>query len=160
MQVARSLLERCADVIVVLTGGPEEAASAQRLLARIDSPRAISLAGQTTFIELIELYRIASLLITNDSGPVHFASMTDLATLALYGPETPRIFGPTGNKQRALWLGLACSPCISVHNQKRTLCRENICMSGIKVETVLSEALALLGEQGPHDHPTSQTRGA
>ena len=38
------------------------------------------------------LYTLSELLITNDSGPAHFASMTPITVITLFGPETPLLF--------------------------------------------------------------------
>ena len=59
----------------------------------IGAERAVSFAGQTTLRELLTLYTIADVLVTNDSGPAHFASLTPVHTVVLFGPETPRLFG-------------------------------------------------------------------
>ena len=39
--------------------------------------------------ELPALYHLAELMVTNDSGPGHFASVTGMPTISLFGPETP-----------------------------------------------------------------------
>jgi len=83
-------------------------------------------------------------LITNDSGPVHFASTTDIPILALFGPETPKIFGPMSPNAKVISMELACSPCISVFNQKKSYCNDNQCMKQISVQMVLSEAKKFL----------------
>ncbi|MEO7135079.1 MAG: glycosyltransferase family 9 protein [Vicinamibacterales bacterium] len=43
--------------------------------------------------ELLTLYTLASVLVTNDSGPAHFASSTPGHTIVLFGPEPPLLFG-------------------------------------------------------------------
>ena len=43
--------------------------------------------------ELLTLYTLADVLVTNDSGPAHFASLTPVHTVVLFGPETPLLFG-------------------------------------------------------------------
>lgn len=143
VDVARRLLadER---VIVVLSGSAGERAAAEAIGTAIGSERAIVLAGETSLTELIALFGFADLLITNDSGPAHFASLTDLPTLVLFGPETPRIFGPLGPHQRALYAQLACSPCVSVYNQKRSPCGANECMRAITPESVYAAAQQIL----------------
>jgi len=83
-------------------------------------------------------------LVTNDSGPVHFASTTNLPVIALFGPETPKIFGPMSPHAKVISLGLACSPCISVFNQKKSSCTDNQCMKQITVEMVIQETQKIL----------------
>ncbi|MEI6073879.1 MAG: glycosyltransferase family 9 protein, partial [Verrucomicrobiae bacterium] len=88
-------------------------------------------------------------LVTNDSGPAHFATLTGIHTVVLFGPETPRLFGVLLPRCKTITAGLACSPCVSATNNRQTSCRDNICMKSIEVETVFSavvEALAARGE--------------
>ena len=151
VELARRLLEN-PTITVILTGSPSERQSAARLKAAIGTPRVANMAGRTTLRELLDLFNTADLMVTNDSGPAHLASATDLPTLVLFGPESPRIFGPLGPRQRAIYLALGCSPCVSVYNQKRSPCRDNRCMTGIMVERVYEESLRLLTE-GPADSP-------
>ncbi len=141
--LARRLLED-PQVVIVLTGAPGERNHITALAGRIGAERVINMAGRTSFAELLDLYHLAHLLVTNDSGPAHFASVTELPTLVLFGPETPRLFGPLGPNQEAITLRLACSPCVSVYNQKRSPCRDNICLTGITVDMVYRRARARL----------------
>jgi len=120
VELGKQLLEN-SKITVVLTGGPDEQDACAELAKKINSERVINFAGKTSFKELITLYSISDLLITNDSGPVHFASTTEIPIVALFGPETPKIFGPMSPKAKVISLELACSPCISVFNQKNLL---------------------------------------
>ena len=143
-ELATRLL-RDPSVTLGLTGSPEERAQAERLVRQIGSDRVVNLAGRTSLTGLLHLFCLADGLVTNDSGPAHFASATNIPTVVLYGPETPRIFGPIGDRQRAIWLGLACSPCVSVYNQKKSVCGDNRCMTGIGVAQVLTALQAAMG---------------
>ena len=96
-----------------ITGAPNERAEAEALAAECGA-RCISLAGKTALAELPALYSLAALMVTNDSGPSHFAAATGLQTIVLFGPETPRLYQPLGTS-RAIYAGLACSPCVSAH---------------------------------------------
>ena len=143
VELGKRLLEN-AEITVVLTGSPEENEACADLALKIDPDRVINFAGKTTFKELITLYSLSDLLVTNDSGPVHFASTTDIPIIALFGPETPKIFGPMSPHAKTISLGLACSPCISVFNQKKSSCTDNQCMKQITVEMVIQETQKIL----------------
>ena len=104
----------------------------------------ISLAGKTALAELPALYSHASVMVTNDSGPSHFAAATGLPTIVLFGPETPKLYQPLG-PSRAIYAGLACSPCVSAQNHRKTACTDNVCMKAISVDevyAVVAEVLA------------------
>jgi ADP-heptose:LPS heptosyltransferase len=146
IELARGLLE-APEVVLVLTGTSDERPHAETIIRAVGSDRLVNMAGLTTLRQLIDLYNVSHLLVTNDSGPAHFASLTDMPGLVLYGPETPGIYGPLGPNMRVIYRSLACSPCVSAYNQKRSPCNDNICMSGITPEEVLSQARAMLSER-------------
>lgn len=54
----------------------------------------INLMGQTQLLDMLPLMQRARLVITNDSGPMHFAAAMDREVLALFGPTAPERFGP------------------------------------------------------------------
>ena len=145
VELGRKLLEN-SSITIILTGSLEEKEVCKDLAKKINPARTINFAGETSFKELITLYSISNLLITNDSGPVHFASTTEIPILALFGPETPKIFGPMSPNSKVLYLELACSPCVSVFNQKKSACDDNQCMKQISVEMVFKESQKILGK--------------
>jgi ADP-heptose:LPS heptosyltransferase len=124
------------DVLVGITGAPGEQVSADAVCDQIGSPRAQSFAGRTSLRELLTLYSIAEVLITNDSGPAHFASLTPIVAVVLFGPETPHLFGSLAPSTRIIWKALACSPCVSVMNHRFSPCTDNLCMQAITTDEV------------------------
>ncbi len=134
--LGKKLLAEHEDVLIIITGAPSEAESAMEVCRRIGSERAICLAGKTTLRELLVLYSLAHILVTNDSGPGHFASMTDIFNIVMYGPETPKLFGPIGGRGRVVYSKLACSPCVNVFNHRFSSCNNNLCMQSISVDDV------------------------
>lgn len=136
-QLARRIIDEMPEATVVFTGSPSEAAEPERMVRDIASPRVISLAGRTTLRQLLTLYQVADVLVTNDSGPGHFSSMTDIHAIIMFGPETPLLFGPMAPHADVVWMGLACSPCVSVFNHRLSPCNDNRCMTGITVDRVM-----------------------
>ncbi|MBX9623373.1 MAG: hypothetical protein K2X82_06125 [Gemmataceae bacterium] len=149
-ELGRKLLARHPDAAVVFTGAPGEAAAARQLAAAVGSGRAVSLAGDTTLRQLLVLYTLAEVLVTNDSGPAHFATLTGVDVVVLFGPETPRLFAGLGGRTHPLWAGLACSPCINAFNDRASACRDNACMKQIGVGQVFAAATRVLeARRGP-----------
>jgi ADP-heptose:LPS heptosyltransferase len=134
--LAGRLLGEFLDLYVVFTGAPEEAAPIEKLVRAVDSPRCVCLAGHTTLRQLLVVYGLAEVMVTNDSGPAHFAALTEIDVVTLFGPETPLLFAAPGPRSHPLWAGLACSPCVSAFNNRQTACRDNICMQAITLEQV------------------------
>jgi len=120
---------------VLITGAKNEQAQAAGLAAQIDDARCINFAGQLAFSELVDLYNVSKLMVSNDSGPGHFSSVTDLRTFIIFGPETPKLYGSLGNST-PVYSQLACSPCVSATNHRNTPCRDNVCLQVIKPEYV------------------------
>lgn len=139
VELARRLLDRYPEITVGLTGAPNEAAAVEQLRAQVGSPRCVSFAGRTTLRQLLVLYTLAEVLVTNDSGPAHFATLTPVHVVTLFGPETPRLFAARTPRNTVLWAGLACSPCVSAYNNRQSPCRNNLCMQAISVEQVFGE---------------------
>jgi ADP-heptose:LPS heptosyltransferase len=140
VELARLLLERFTEVTIAMTGSPLEAQAIEKVAARVNSSRCFSLAGKTTLRQLLVLYSLAELLITNDSGPAHFASMTPVTVITLFGPETPHLFRALTPRSIPIWMQLPCSPCVNAYNNRQSPCRDNICMKSITVDHVFAVA--------------------
>ena len=97
---------------------------------------------------------MAEILVTNDSGPAHFAALTAVDVVALFGPETPLLYSAPGPRSHPVWAGIACSPCVNAFNNRQTSCRDNVCMKAITVDQVHGVASRIFRErtgcsQGP-----------
>ncbi len=131
---------------VGLIGLREDAVLAQQLREQVASDLCIDLTGYTRSIrELLMMFYAADLLITNDGGPGHFASLTPIQTMVFFGPETGRLYGPLGSNAQVFESGLACSPCLSAYNHRLTFCDgDNQCLQRIAPDAVLASALLSL----------------
>jgi len=96
----------------------------------------VDLTNKTTLREIIDLFNISNVLVTNDSGPAHFASLTPITNIVFFGPETPKLYGPLGENSHALYADFSCSPCVSAFNHRKTTCKDNQCVKAIAVDTV------------------------
>jgi len=144
-RVARGLCE--AGHSVGLIGLRDDAPLAEDLVARTGSPACVNLTGYTRSLrELLMLFHASDLLLTNDGGPGHFASLTPIRTLMFFGPETGRLYGPLpgtyGPRATVYESGIACSPCLSAYNHRLTFCDgDNQCLKRIAPDPVLADAL-------------------
>jgi ADP-heptose:LPS heptosyltransferase len=134
-ELARQLLED-PEVFVLITGLASENADAQSMCAQLNSPRALDLTGQTTMIELLHLFDLAHVLVTNDSGPAHFAAMTGIHEIVFFGPEIPDRYRPLTSRSDVIHTGYTCSPCIGALNQRLSPCNDNLCLKSLRVEQV------------------------
>jgi ADP-heptose:LPS heptosyltransferase len=130
-QLIKMIMESCPPAIVLITGDPREREEAEKLKGQVGDNRCVNFAGKVKFAQLPLLYSISELMVSNDSGPPHFASITDMPTFVLFGPETPALYGSLGNST-PIFAGLACSPCVSASNHRKTACSDNVCLKVIK----------------------------
>lgn len=104
------------------------------------------LTGYTRNIrELLILFEHTALLVTNDGGPGQLAVLTNVPSIVFFGPETPRLYRPLGQRTRVLFAGLSCSPCLSAYNHRNSPCDgDNQCLKRIRPEDALRLALDIL----------------
>jgi ADP-heptose:LPS heptosyltransferase len=123
---------------VVMIGGPDERADVAAVSGMMKSP-AVNLAGATTVGLLPALLSRASLLIANDSGPMHIAAAVGIPMVALFGPTSAVRTGPYGMGHSVLTGQVPCRPCFSrtCHN---TLPLE--CLKLVSPQQVLAAARA------------------
>lgn len=144
-QLIKMILENCSRAIVLITGDPREREEAEVLSRQVQNERCVNFAGKVKFAQLPVLYSISEFMVTNDSGPPHFAAITDMPTFVIFGPETPALYGSLG-KSTPIYSGLACSPCVSAANHRKTACSDNVCLKVIKPSQVFEIIKPELGK--------------
>jgi ADP-heptose:LPS heptosyltransferase len=151
--VARHFVEQGYGVAIV-------GVSADRELAQIiqrDCQHAacVDLTGYTkTVRDVAVLLHLGVLLITNDGGTGHIASLTPISSIVLFGPETPILYGTLSSRAVNLHKPLSCSPCLTAYNHRRSPCDgDNVCLKSIAPEEVLVLANDLIRRaQEPIQH--------
>lgn len=113
---------------VVLIGGPDDRADAKTMKALAKTPSIVDVTGLTPLDRLPALLQAASVLVTNDSGPMHVAAAVGTPVVALFGPTSPVRTGPYGTQHRVLTHPLPCSPCFS---RRCTHAIDRECLTGI-----------------------------
>jgi heptosyltransferase-2 len=144
-------LARSEDVNLVLTGSSGERPFVESVvrLAGIEG-RGVVAAGKLDLEAFIALLERAHVVVTNDSGPLHLARAAGAPVVALFGPETPVLYGPLRSRDvqpfRVHYRGLACSPCMFVHDNKVLSCwfAQARCMTEIEPREVLASVRELL----------------
>jgi ADP-heptose:LPS heptosyltransferase len=144
-ELIQGLNQRYPNDLILITGSPSEFDYVEKVRAVANVKNALNFAGQVSFAELPPLYTLSDVMVTNDSGPGHFSAVTPLRTVVLFGPETPALYGSIG-KSIAITANLACSPCVSAANHRKTPCHDNVCMQAITVAQVLEKMAHQLNE--------------
>jgi len=144
------------DLAVLITGALSEKPDAAAILAAAPSERVIDLMGFTALSDLPALYTLGAAMLTNDSGPAHLAAPTGIKTWVLFGPETPALYGSLNPNAAFFYKKLACSPCVSASNHRKSPCTDNQCMKQITVDEVFAAMRAYLDRL---DSEPAATRG-
>jgi lipopolysaccharide heptosyltransferase II len=147
-KLIKLVLSEFPEVVILLIGAPSDLPLVTKMDALVgseDQGRVLNVAGKFSLPELCALLQMSKLLITNDSGPLHLAEALATPTVSFFGPETPQLYGPTGDNQVVFYKGIYCSPCLNVHNQKKAPCKgNNVCMKLISPDEVFASAKMLL----------------
>jgi ADP-heptose:LPS heptosyltransferase len=137
VEIMRQLLND-PDVFILITGVASEKPDAQHICARVGSPRVLDLTGRTTLLELLHVFDLAHVLVTNDSGPAHFAALTKIHVIVFFGPEIPERYRPLATSLDVVHTGFTCSPCIGPGNQRRSPCNDNLCLQSVDIQDVVA----------------------
>ena len=124
--VADEVSSACPDLSIALVGASSDNEIADDIISKCKLSKPVSLTGKTNMCELIEVLREASLLLTNDSGPMHIAAALRTPVFALFGPTDPDKTGPFWQWNK-VYQGEGCIKCLKRECKKDTLeCQDAI----------------------------------
>jgi len=122
----------------VLFGTKNDAVNGNQIAGSLGNS-CINRIGKTTLDQLIEELRECRLLLTNDTGTMHLATLLGVPVVAVFGSTDPRLTGPLGRGHRVIRHQVECSPCFL-----RACPIDFRCMKAITVEEVVAVATSLL----------------
>src|SRR5262249_50411876 len=99
------------------------------------------LNGKTSLESLIGVIAEGSLMITNDSGPMHIAAALGVPTVAVFGATDDTVTRPWGPRTRVVKEDVECSPCML-----RECPIDHRCMTGVTAAAVCEAAREMMGE--------------
>ena len=114
----------------VLFGTAKDAAVGAEIAAALGD-QCLNLIGQTTLEQLIDELRKCRLLLTNDTGTMHLATLLGIPVVAVFGSTEPTLTGPLGRGNRVVRHQVECSPCFL-----RECPLDFRCMKAVSVEEV------------------------
>ena len=131
---------------VGVIGLEEDKPLAEKIVSHCNNPLCADLTGFTKSVrELMVLFHLSALLITNDGGPGQFAALTPVPVIVFFGPETPVLYGPLNDRTFVMHTQLSCAPCLTAYNHRNSPCDgDNVCLKSIRVEEVLEKARTVL----------------
>ena len=139
--VIASLARREPGLKFLLAGTRDEAADAEVILAKSPGLPVASVCGKTGVGELLETVRLSSLMICNDSGPMHIAAALGVPVVAMFGPTDPGLTGPYCEKKSVFVPEIACNRCFLRY------CKDSRCHALIDPEAVAGASCKLLMER-------------
>jgi len=151
-ELASTILKERDDTFVAFIGAKNERDYVSDIVRQIGSVRATSLAGDLGIRELLALFAMADLFVSNDSGPMHLACLVDAPTIGLFFADTPTLFAPIGSRTRSIEPSLYSIPLFTVYNGKDVVAGtpldriENVAACTTTVERVMDDVRAMLDE--------------
>ncbi len=125
------------EIIFLAIGSREDRQFVQKAKRAALTP-IFDLIGRLSLGMLGVLLSRASLLISNDSGPVHIANAVGTPAISIFGRSQPGLsparWGPLGRDSRVVWKDVGCVECLA-HNCEIGF----LCLDAISVDDVLRE---------------------
>jgi ADP-heptose:LPS heptosyltransferase len=145
-RLAERLLKQKSNIKIILTGTKEDSHINQYI--KDNNPRIIDLSGQMNLETLFAFMKNIDIFVSNDTGPMHIAAAQGCRTIGLFGPNTPKIWGPYGKNNVSIFHPKKGCPFLD--NTKHELVPKKLtkeqktCMDAISVEEVYREVKRLI----------------
>ncbi len=152
VELAKKILATT-DHKIVITGSKDEQKDAQYIVDKLATPQVFNMCGRCTIEELPYLIDRFSLLVTNDTGPMHLAIALKKPTLSLFhSMSDPRIIGPyqDGHIHRVIQSGFVDD---SKDRPKKK--RNDLAMRYIEVDEVFDTLLEMLKNEPKMENATA-----
>lgn len=133
-----SMLQKSINAEIILVGAQSELGVGKAIEAQMQKKPYV-IIGQTSLMELAGVLKTASLVVSNDSGPMHLANAIHTPVVALFGPTNPQVTGPLQPPAVVIKKEVPCWPC-----KNRECPLDHRCMLEISPEEVFNSCLELL----------------
>ncbi|CAN5581671.1 hypothetical protein BH20VER1_BH20VER1_02650 [soil metagenome] len=127
----------------VLFGTSSDAQNGAQIAEQLGD-KCINRIGQTTLEQLITELRECHLLLTNDTGTMHLATLLGVPVIAIFGSTEHRLTGPLGTGHQVIRHHVECSPCFL-----RECPIDFRCMKAVTAEEVTAAVLNQLRAAPP-----------
>lgn len=128
----------------VFFGGTMDEEMVQEAVALMKTTPIVA-TGAFTIGTLAAAMRRCSLIITNDSGPMHVAISQKVPIVAMYGPSSPKLYGPY---TKDAIIVTAVPPCMGCAGGMKHKCDDMQCMTRLTVAQVVEAAEKMLAAHG------------
>ncbi len=142
VKIIKMLAER--EIQSVLIGGKDDIDLCSEI-KNLSDTNCLSLAGELSIAQTVELLRNCSILISNDSAPTHMGMAADIPTVTLFC-STVHAFGFYPYNQKSISLSydkLECKPC-GIHGHKECPIGTFECGKKLLPEDVINSVQSLM----------------
>jgi len=130
---------------IVFFGGTMDEEMVQNAVSHMQTKPVIA-TGRFTIGQLAAAMRRCSLIVTNDSGPMHVAISQRVPIVAMYGPSHPDLYGPYTNLATIVTAVPPCPGCAAGMKHHCDDPKYNMrCMKELTVQQVLDACYPWLG---------------
>ena len=133
------------EIKIVLVGGEDDSGLCSKIIFSSKNSNAFNSAGKLTPLQSAELIKRSSVLVTNDSAPMHLSNAVGTKVIAIFGATVPEFgFYPYGIHDIIFQTdGLKCRPC-SIHGGNKCPIKTFVCMNKIDDVKLSKEILKSL----------------
>lgn len=125
------------DYKIIITGSKKEIPLCNFILSSYKN--CISLSGKLSIRQLASLINKSSLLVVDDTGPLHIACAFNSPVLGIFSPSNPARYGPyKANNAHVIYKSAPCFNCI------KRKCQNPFCLEKILPEEVFKRSLEIL----------------
>ena len=125
-----------------LIGGSDQDIDLAQQIRQMATSKPIIMAGRTTIKQFAAIAKKSALFVGSDSGAMHVATTVGTPVVALFGPSSPREWGPRGGPAETIYKDVDCRSCFHPTCHRG----EQNCMKLISVEEVMAAAGRMLGQ--------------
>ncbi len=118
---------------IVIMGSSKDIGEAGNIIALAPKAGILSLCGQTSLADVVDLSAASHSVVSNDSGLMHVACAAGARVIAIFGSSSPAYTPPLSEMATVLQKAIDCQPCFDRN------CRYGHyeCLEGIKPDQVL-----------------------
>ncbi|MBN2244996.1 MAG: lipopolysaccharide heptosyltransferase II [Candidatus Aminicenantes bacterium] len=133
-----SMLQKALSAEIIIVGARSELEIGESIENQMQN-KPYLLIGKTNLMELAGILKTATLVISNDSGPMHLANAVHTPVVALFGPTNPQVTGPLQPPSVVIKKEVPCWPC-----KYRECPLDHRCMLEITPEEVFNTCQEIL----------------
>lgn len=126
-----------------IIGAPNDRIYADEVIAEIGGD-VLNFCGETSLLDLAEIFRRADLFITVDTGAMHIAATTGIKTVAFFGCSPIIRYSPINENSVVLSSREPCCPC-SVREKDCPSYPKPNCLYNVKPSEIVQAAVRFLG---------------